>query len=324
MKIAVIGAGVSGLSCANHMVAHGHSVTLFEKAQGPWGRLATRRTACGGSGWDFGAQYFTARSAEFIETVEALAAEGFVAPWRGRVVVLDADLRATPAGGDTRWVGIPGMSTLGVALARGLSLKTRIRVSSVNAAGAGVVLMGDGGTALGHYDGAVLAVPAPQAGTLVEAADPALATALRKVTMIPCWAGLVELDGPVRTSWDAAFTNAASDIIGWMARDSAKPARPVGERWVLHGTGHWSTVRLDAPEAAVAAELREEFARLSGSERGMTVGVHRWRYARPGGAEPGCLRGLGSRVIACGDWAGGGRVEGAWLSGVDAARQMLQ
>ena len=55
--VALIGAGIAGLSCATALQQAGLDVSLFDKSRGPSGRMNTRR----GDGWqcDHGAQYFT-------------------------------------------------------------------------------------------------------------------------------------------------------------------------------------------------------------------------------------------------------------------------
>ena len=63
MQIAVIGAGISGLTCARQLQAQGHSVTVYEKSNHVSGRMGTRETELGG--FDHGAQYFTAVSDGF-------------------------------------------------------------------------------------------------------------------------------------------------------------------------------------------------------------------------------------------------------------------
>jgi len=40
---AIIGAGISGLACAQALAAAGQPVTLFDKARGPGGRMSSRR-----------------------------------------------------------------------------------------------------------------------------------------------------------------------------------------------------------------------------------------------------------------------------------------
>ena len=69
-----------------------------------------------------------------------------------------------------------------------------------------------------------------------------------------------------------------------------------------------------------------EFWRVAGiSPRSHThLQSHRWKYAIP--IEPSvdrCFAIDSATVIACGDWASGSRVEGAFLSGMAAAGRIL-
>ena len=66
-NIALVGAGLAGLSCEVRLTELGHRVELFEKSYGAADRMSTKRS----EGWtaDHGAQYFTARDSLFIEQV---------------------------------------------------------------------------------------------------------------------------------------------------------------------------------------------------------------------------------------------------------------
>ena len=60
-SIAIIGAGLSGLSCANALAEAGASVHVFDKGRGPGGRTSTRRVEVDGArlSFDHGAQYLS-------------------------------------------------------------------------------------------------------------------------------------------------------------------------------------------------------------------------------------------------------------------------
>ena len=75
MKIAIIGAGISGLTAAMHLndVAE---ITLFEKSRGAGGRICSRYTDR--YSFDHGAQFFTARSPEFKEFLKPLIKSGVI------------------------------------------------------------------------------------------------------------------------------------------------------------------------------------------------------------------------------------------------------
>ena len=59
-RVAVVGAGISGLICARRLQEQGFQVTVFEKSRSSSGRAATRRVDLSLS-FDHGAQYFTVR-----------------------------------------------------------------------------------------------------------------------------------------------------------------------------------------------------------------------------------------------------------------------
>ena len=88
MQIAIVGAGMAGLSCATRLAALGHEIALFDKGRGPGGRMATRRVEADGTmlRFDHGAQYFTARDPRFVEQVARWEREGVL--FRGAQVEL--------------------------------------------------------------------------------------------------------------------------------------------------------------------------------------------------------------------------------------------
>src|SRR3546814_9540556 len=73
MRVAIIGAGISGLACARRLRDAGLEATLFDKSRGIGGRLATRRANPGNPevAFDHGATHFTARSEGFTKLVAA-------------------------------------------------------------------------------------------------------------------------------------------------------------------------------------------------------------------------------------------------------------
>ena len=318
-NIAVIGAGLSGVACAQVLAGAGAHVTLFDKARGAGGRMSTRRTEAGP--FDHGAQYFTARAPDFCAAVEAWCAAGVVAPWHGRIERIGVGPGPEPSPGE-RYVGLPGMSTLLRHIAGELSVRYQTHITGISRHADGLRLdTSEGGPERG-FTQVVVAVPAPQAVPLLALA-PGLARAAAKAKLAPCWSALAAFDAPLETPLDGIFF--VGHPVGWAARDNSKPGRPPGERWVIHGHWTWSAEHLeDPPEAVGQALLGAFFAALDLEPRKPAfLGTHRWRHALP--TEPlaedhlyDAAAGLG----VCGDWCNGPRVEGAWLSGEALGRAM--
>ena len=348
-RIAVIGAGVAGLVCARALADHGARVTIFDKGRAPGGRLATRRSDA--HTFDLGAQYFTARDERFRTSVGSWRAHGLCAPWHGRIVAIAGDRTRTRVEPIERLVGVPRMSTIAAHLARGLDVRASHRVDRIDREGSALVLSGaiapPGVTlgpaasghaareALGAYDTVIVCVPADQALELVAPLSASLAGDARAVELEPCLAlGLVAGDDDCEAmrslDFDAAFVGREGAVdaspLSWIARDSSKPGRSAGERWVLHATAAWSRAHFAAPSAEVAAALVSELSRVAnaGPVRPSHTTLQRWRFARaPRPREGGALFDEDARVGLAGDWAAGGRVEGAFLSGLELASRVL-
>jgi renalase len=140
MSIAIIGAGLAGLEAARRLTAAGAVVTLFEKSGGRGGRVATRRMET--AAFDHGAPLLHGLDADTIRAAGAM-------PWRDGVI------------------GVPGNSNLGRALAEGLDVSGRTRVTGITAVDGGWRLECEDGPAAGPFDRVLVAIPAPQAHALL-------------------------------------------------------------------------------------------------------------------------------------------------------------
>ncbi|HSO21457.1 MAG TPA: FAD-dependent oxidoreductase [Chondromyces sp.] len=318
----MVGAGISGLICARTLADRGYRVRVFDKARGAGGRMSTRRA--GAWRFDHGAQYFTVRDPGFRARVAAWRGDGLVAPWMGRIAVLDDGTTAVKSDDTERLVAVPGMNALCRHLGRDLDVSYETRVASLERTADRWRLGSSDGRDLGDFDAGVVSAPAPQAAALLGRAAPELAARAGAVAMSPCWAVMAAFPEPPVLAFDGAFVRRSP--LAWVARNASKAGRPEGEAWVLHGSPEWSESNLELEPDEAAAQLLEAFAEAAGGLGSVPVHLegHRWRHALPHAplAEP-CLFDAGRRLAVCGDWCGGPRVEGAFLSGGAAAQRLL-
>ncbi|MEJ2580105.1 MAG: FAD-dependent oxidoreductase [Acidobacteriota bacterium] len=322
-RVAIIGAGLSGLVCARRLAEAGISVQVIEKARGPGGRMSTRRA----DEWrfDHGAQYFTARDPQFSQRVDSWRHLGLVERWAARIAVLDHGSIEVKGDSTERYVGVPGMNAVCRHLAAGLDITYGTEVAGLEKSAAGWCLTDRSGADIGLFDTVVVSAPAPQSARLLEHGAPEIATQAHAAEMAPCWAAMVGFARPLKVAFDGAFV--VGSPLSWVARNASKPGRPSGESWILHASPEWSQRHLEIERKHAADLLLESFNRALGQPVDLPVhlAAHRWRFALP--TEPlahACLAHPELRVVACGDWCGGPRVEGAFLSGHAAARLVAQ
>lgn len=347
-RVAIVGAGIAGLACARELLAHGVDVVVFDKGRAPGGRLAIPRAA--ELVVDLGAQYFTARDPRFEPVVREWIGEGVVARWEGRVRALparDAEILDTPP--LERFVGTPTMSALAAPLARDVDVRAGHRVDVIEwragrfslrgAVGAPGVTLGprdvasdEAFVAFGAFDVVLVCLPSDQAAPLLRAVPPAFADTVTSVHCEPCLAlGFTpEADALRDLPFDGLFIGRDGDEVrslAWLARDSSKPLRPPGDHWVVHAAAEWSRDHLHEPSERVERAMLDELARTLTLPpiAARATSLRRWAFARaPAPLDVEALYDDVAKIGVGGDWAAGGRVEGAYLSGLALARRVLE
>ncbi|BBI21853.1 hypothetical protein EKJ_27000 [Qipengyuania flava] len=302
MQIAIVGAGMAGLSCATRLAALGHEVALFDKGRGPGGRMATRRVEADGTtlSFDHGAQYFTARDPRFVEQVARWEREGVVARW--------------DAAGEDAWVGTPAMNAPIKAMAGRHDVQFGTRIEQLLRDGDGWQLDGEGAPDR-RFDAVVVALPAEQAGPLLQQHASAMGDLADTTRSAPCWTVMAAFEQRLPSEQDTIRHHGA---IGWAARNNAKPGRGSAECWVVQASPDWSRTHLEDEATAVETALLDQLADAISAPLPprLAISAHRWRFARSGAAGEEALWDAQQRIGVCGDWLLGPRVEAAYLSGL--------
>lgn len=335
-RIAIIGAGLSGLTAARVLQDQGWQVQVFEKSRGVGGRMSTRRQSA--ARFDHGAQYFTVRSPQFRDLLRPLIAQGLVARWpegHQQIVTFDEDGIGSPVSNETeRWVAVPGMSALCKSLAEGLSIRTRIRIGRTRYQSGTWTLEtepseDDPAVTLGPFDALLVSAPSQQTADLIQHQSE-LGARARRVSMTPCWATMVEFSEYGDCPWVGAFLNDTQ--LSWGAWNQTKPGRPQPACLVLHAAPDWTQTHWEQDPEMVGRQMLRRFWSITQlpEREPVAITAHRWKYSQPladgndspfpdqCGWDPEC------RLAVCGDWCGQGRVEGAFLSGLAAARKVVR
>ena len=305
--IAVVGAGLAGVTAARALVAAGHAVTLFDKSPRVGGRMATRRVELPNgrtATFDHGCQYLAATTPGFTAHLAELTAAGVLREWADPPAGFPARAPGKP------WLIAPGgMRAVVEHLAGGLTVRPSSPVKRVDRVGAGwrVVVTGQPDFAC---DSVILTPTVPQAERLLFDSGVTLPAdvlwGLRAVEYSPCWAVMAAdaREPRLRTPADIDF----------IADNHAKGVSDAGPAWTLLASPGVSEAVFTTPPETVAGRL------LVRPPAG--VQLHRWKYCTPRTPYPGpCAAVAGLRLVVAGDGFGphAGTAEGAYLSGLAAA-----
>jgi renalase len=317
-RVAVIGAGLTGLSCARVLRRAGFYVDVFEQDRVVGGRMGTARM--GIVPFDHGAQYVTARMSRFKAYLEEVVASGYAARWTPRAATgEDGEGQMSP------WhVGTPGMSSIVRPLAENVRMLFGRRVHTLQRTEKSWSLWFDDQTYEGPFAAVAVAVPAPEAqfllGRLPELSDP-----LARVRMQPCWALMVRLDQRVLPEQDV-FSD-MSQVVRWISRNNSKPLRTArGDHIIVHAAPAWTRQTEDLEPEAVAEELWAEVSHALSLPpvRPTQMVAHLWRHAyvdTPLGET--FLFSRAHMVGVAGDWCRGRLAEHAFESGASLGQAII-
>jgi renalase len=315
MKTLVLGAGMAGVTCAKTLRDEGEDVVVFDKARGPSGRMASRRSEKGS--FDHGAPLFRVRNGEFQSAVDQWVSEGLVTRW------------APSWSGDSSlsafewYTAQPRMSALLRRLSEGVECRWEERACGVHRSEGQWVVEFESGKS--HVaDKLICTLPAPQAADLLSSALPSLGQELSEIPFHGTWTGLFHFADSLPVKWD--LHREGPDCMGplhTVVRESTKPGRDGGERVVVHALDRWSDDHLDLEKEEALPLLRDALKSMIGELPLETFSMaHRWRYAHssaPWGRTHYWKDGLG----IAGDWCLGAGVGAAWGSGHALARSIL-
>lgn len=308
MRVLIIGAGMSGLVAAGRLVGGGHQVTLVDKGRAVGGRMATKRFD--GARFDIGAQHFSVRTPEFAQEVEVLRDTGIVDVWFHGRSISEPDRGLEP-----RFKGMPAMRSIPEHLAVGLDVRLDHRVARIEVTDDAVIV-----DDLPPAERCIVTAPAPQTLDLLDhLIDGPSRRRLGSIEYQPCLAVMLTLDG--HAGLEDGHLALEEGPIAWMADNHHKGVSEV-PAVTVHSSHDFAARHHEEPPEVWVPILAESAARHLGARTASARG-HRWRYSLP--RNPlgvGALR-VHERIVVAGEALAGAKVEGAFVSGLAGAAEIL-
>jgi len=321
-RIAIIGAGISGLTLAQNLKSHG-DVVVYEKARGVGGRMSTRYADP--FYFDHGTQYFTARTDQFQAFLKPYFEDGTITEWSGKVINLEIGKKTTKRiWFEPHLLATPNMNSLCKKLAQGLDIRLTVEIAPLSQKqGAVWVLQDKQGNMLGEYDWVISTAPPAQTLNLFQTVLPD-DTALHTARMQGCYTLMIGFSKPWDKQWIAAKVR--DNPIKWISINSSKPGRNKAVTAIVaHSCNNWADEHIDDDMQEAQKFLVAQFEAVTGisTTNADYISAHRWKYAIVEEAESsGFYFDPSQCVAATSDWASTSRIEEIWISAVDLANNI--
>jgi renalase len=308
-SVAIIGAGLSGLSCAQALQSAGVNVRVFERSSALGGRCATQLWQ--GHLVDTGVQYFTAQSGEFKKELLTRLRQfrPIISP------IFDQNGKVVPNTFGPRFYVLQGNNYFAHILSHGLEIRLNTEIESVSFRASDVNILGE------TYRAVVSSIPGPQTARLFNLPQ-------SPADYAPCLVALLEYSGKelgrARECYARVLAN--GDPVQASYCENNKVGRIVGNKtvFVVEASPRFSAEFVDAPSDAYLPTLIRRHEEIWGIPTGHLAAAygHCWKYARP---LPGQQRFVAPPTggFICGDSRTDSTVENVWLDGNKAAQEVL-
>ena len=324
MRIAIIGAGIAGITLYSKL-SKAHQVMVYEKSRGVGGRIASRRSkemSC-----DHGAQYFTVQHPEFSTFCQPFIDSNRIKVWQARYCnITQGNQPVFKQDDKTRLVGAPYMNSFLESIVPGkdISLNTRVESLTKHEKWDVIANTNTNTTQDRSHDWIICTTPPAQAANLLPDSFKHYEI-LKSVRMQPCIAVMAKYSHPIDINFEAA--NVTHRNISWICRDSSKPLRNNLDTMIIHSTPEFAAHNLNTQPDTIIKQIIHDLDAVLNTQlpKPLYATCHVWRYAQCAKQiVPFNLIDHNLRLAACGDWHGGGRVEGAFMSAYKLADEILE
>lgn len=308
-KVAIIGAGMAGLTIATYLQKQNFDVTIFDKGRGVGGRMSSRRTDWGYL--DHGTQYFRIQHPDFQKFTEKY--QKIIQSWQGNFATWIEGKLIPDDDTEIKYVPLTSMNNLCKAIAEGLTIHLQTRITKLEKA-QNWTLIAENRQEYQNFDLVIITAPPAQTADLLASHTPITAE-IKQIEMLPCFSLMLIPEKSVTLPYDGIKFE--HPILGWLSVNGSKPERENNSGLIIQSNFSWATANLETDKEEITNILvktvNELFALKLDSFKYKSV--HLWRYALPSKShQQGYFYDDKNQLAVCGDWCLSGKVESAFLS----------
>lgn len=327
MKIAILGAGITGCLLSELLKSTACDVSVFEKSRGCGGRASTKQLDWGQC--DLGATIVPAKGGAFIQFMHELSEQNLASQWPKKIYAFEQKsgaLEPTQAFSSERksFVFNHKMNAACKQWIRDAKLYTNSLVTEIRQLnGQGWQLKVNDLWLAEVFDKIILTAPWPQNQQIINDSVLPFSLANQNQDWTSCWSVAIKVEQKIATDIDLLYLKGMP--IQTLVRDSAKPERPMT---ISQKVGNQSEIWV----AQLANELSDSLAKI-GKEQAIELAnntfidffntpkknishnmAHYWRFARPLTGQPplGLISQPSIGFYAAGDWSFGASIEAAF------------
>jgi predicted NAD/FAD-dependent oxidoreductase len=321
-KITIIGAGLSGLVAARELQSAGHEIVIVEKSSQAGGRMASRQI--GDATFDEGAQFFTARRAEFKSVLAHWIYHGVAREWFEGYPSPQGE---KPHDVYSRYCGVRSMNSVAEFLARDLEICFQTEIKALRFENQIWTAKAASGREYSS-DFLILTAPIPQSLSLFDSSGEALPARTRllleSVNYDPCLALLITLKNVAMLLAPGAL-HINEEPVAWLADNFQKGISSRAGAITIHSTGNFARENFAADEDFIVKKLLAAVQKYFDAPLAVEgFQLCRWHFSKPQNAlQEGAIFISDLNLCFAGDGIGGAKIEGAFCSGLEAARRLL-
>lgn len=313
-KIAIIGAGLSGIILAKNLSTK-FTVTVFEKSRGIGGRMSTRYADS--FFFDHGVQSFTIETESFKDFIKPYIENSSITEWTGKVININYGKNSTTRLlHNPHYVSSPNMNSFCKELAKELDIKLNIEIAQLTRKTFNVWSLKDSnGNNLGDFNWVISTAPPEQTSHLLKNfIDPD--NKISNSDMKSCYALMIGFNKPLQQNWIAA--KVFKSPIKWISVNSTKIGRPKNNTcFVVHSRSSWPNKQMNYKIDEVQKELVNEFEKITNINctKADFIATHYWKYATVGKtSKSGYYFDSVYNLAATSDWCSTSSIEEVWQS----------